>query len=104
VGDDGEHGILSFAVGHAVGGVDAAGGGVEEWCGVGRRVRVDLVGDGEEPEEAIDASVCGEGEVDEAKVSVIEKLEGVVISRIAGRRASRARRGARSGAPVAAPP
>jgi hypothetical protein len=67
VGNDRAHGFLSVGVRHAMRCVDSARHGVDEGRGGVLRVAADLVGDREEPEEPIDSSVSGEGEVDEAE-------------------------------------
>ena len=46
--------------------VDAARGGGDEGRGIALRVDADLVGDREQPEEAIDLAIGGERQVDEA--------------------------------------
>lgn len=66
MGDDDALGVLALAIAHPVRGVDAARGGGDEGRGVTLRVRVDLVRDGEQPEEAIDAALGGKREVGEA--------------------------------------
>ena len=76
MGDDGSHGLLTFAVGHAMRRVDAAGGGVDEGRGGVLRVGVDLVGGGEETEELIEkrcrkAGWGGRGTSGEARIGLV---------------------------------
>src|SRR5262249_5824034 len=70
--DDDAHGFEALAVGHAMGGVDAARGGVEEGRRVVADVGGDVVGGGEQPEEPVDKAIGSEREVGEAEHAVAE--------------------------------
>jgi len=72
VADDDAHSILALAIAHPVRGMDVAGGGVDQEPRIALRVEVDLVGDSEQPEEAIDAERGREREVSGAEHALAE--------------------------------